>query len=96
VFFAAPLTLNLTITSHPVVSAMVLITIAVTFINGYFWARVPDTHLSEFRAAMSHGEILLMIDVAEQDLANVETNFHRHHPGAIECGTSWSVAAIDL
>jgi hypothetical protein len=96
VFFAALVTLLLTITSPSSLSILMLVVMAATFVNGFFWARVPNTHLSEFREAMSHGEILVMIDIPEENVAKVEDNIHRRHPEAIEGGTSWSIATMGL
>jgi hypothetical protein len=73
-----------------------LLVMVVTFIGGYFWAQVPDTHIKEFRPEMSHGEILLMIDVPEQHLFEVEEKVHRHHPEAILGGATWMVDAFGL
>lgn len=96
VFFVALLFLLSTLTEPSLLSILMLLVMAVTFIGGYFWAQVPDTHIKEFRPEMSHGEILLMIDVPEQRLFEVEEQVHRRHPEAIAGGTTWMVDAFGL
>jgi hypothetical protein len=96
VFFVALFILLWTITDPSGLSILMLLVMVVTFIGGYFWAQVPDTHIKEFRPEMSHGEILLMIDVPEQHLFEVEKKVHRHHPEAILGGATWMVDAFGL
>ena len=96
VFFVALLILIWTLTDLSRLSILMLLIMAVTFIGGYVWAQVPDTHIREFRPEMSHGEILLMIDVPEQHLFEVEERIHRRHPEAIAGGTTWMVDAFGL
>ena len=68
-----------------------------TFLLGEeFTRRVPDVHLSEFRDALQHGEILLMIDVPPGEVDRVETMVHRHHPGAVTGGVGWHVDALHV
>jgi hypothetical protein len=66
-----------------------------TFLLGEeFTRRIPDVHLSEFRDALHHGEILLMVDVPVDDVGRVETLVHRQHPEAVTGGVSWHVDAL--
>ena len=53
-------------------------------------------HLDEFRDAMAHGEILLMVDVPEQQVADIENLVHHHHPEATVGGVSWGTPAFGL
>jgi len=70
---------------------------AVTFIAGQqFAVRVPDVHLTEFVDALSHGEILLMIDVPSSRVAYIEGIVHHKYPEAVAGGVSWSVGLFGL
>lgn len=70
---------------------------AATFIAGeYFVIHVPDVHLKEFTDALSHGEILLMIDVPKNRVAEIEHFVHHKYPVATVGGVSWSVDAFGL
>ena len=66
------------------------------FLAGWRFTRLPNTHLGEFRDALSHGEILLMVDVTETRVAAVEAQVHRHHPEATAGGVSWGTPAFGL
>lgn len=66
------------------------------FLAGLWFTRLPNTHLGEFRDAMSHGEILLMVDVPEKQVAEIEEHVHHHHPEAAVGGVSWGTPAFGL
>jgi len=69
----------------------------VSFLMGLkFVTRIPNVHLDEFKNAMQHREILLMIDVAAGQVADVEELVHRHHPEAVTGGVGWNVNALQL
>lgn len=61
-----------------------------------FTSHVPNVHLSEFRDAVRHGEILLMVDVPVVDVEQVETLVHRHHPEAVAGGVGWHIDALHI
>lgn len=66
----------------------------VTFLMGVvFTSQVPNVHLSEFRDAMHHGELLLMVDVPLWRVERVEALVHKHHPEAVATspGTSGTI-----
>jgi hypothetical protein len=66
-----------------------------TFLLGEeFTRRIPDVHLSEFRDAMRHGEILLMVDVPATDVKHVEAMVHKRHPEAVTGGVGWHIDAL--
>jgi len=78
-------------------SMISLAIMAATFIAGeQFVAHVPDVHLSEFVDALSHGEILLMIDVSSNRVSEIEDFVHHKYPEAVVGGVSWSVDAFGL
>lgn len=66
------------------------------FMGLKFVTRIPNVHLAEFQDAMQHQEILLMIDVAAGQVADVEKLVHRHHPEAVVGGVGWNVNALQL
>jgi hypothetical protein len=74
-----------------------LLIMLVTFIAGeQFVVRVPDVHLTEFTDALSHGEVLLMIDVPAHRVAEIEDYVHHRHPEACVGGVGWAIGAFDM
>jgi hypothetical protein len=66
-----------------------------TFAAGATFApKVPNVHLEEFRDALAHGEVLLMVDVPRARVAEVEEQVHRHHPEATVGGVGWAADAL--
>lgn len=74
-----------------------LLVMATTFLGGaLFTYRVPHVHLDEFRDALAHGEILLMVDVPSNRVKTVEDYIQHHYPAAVPGGASWNVEAFGL
>jgi len=70
---------------------------AATFLGGaWFAVRVPQVHLGEFREAMAHGEIVLMVDVPPARVAEIEDLVHRRHPEAGVGGVGWSLEGLGI
>jgi hypothetical protein len=67
-----------------------------SFIAGLRFTRLPNTHVDEFRDALAHGEILLMIDVPEMRVADIGNRVHHHHPEATVGGVGWGTRAFGL
>jgi len=63
---------------------------------GLSFTSLPNTHLGEFQDALAHGEILLMVDVPETEVAKVERQVHHQHPEAAIGGVGWGNAALGL
>ena len=85
------------VTGGSITSIVSLLIMAITFIAGeQFVVHVPDVHLTEFSDALSHGEILLMVDVPKNRVAETEGFVHHKHPEAVARGTSWTVDAFGL
>ena len=61
-----------------------------------FVRRVPNVHLNEFGDALSHGEILLMVDVPYRRVADVESRIQRLHPEAVAGGVGWTMEALHI
>lgn len=66
------------------------------FLAGLRFTRLPNTHLDEFRDALAHGEILLMVDVPEQRVADIEDQVHHHHPESTVGRVCWGSPAFSL
>jgi len=70
---------------------------ALTLTAGILFAtRVPDAHLDEFRGVLAHHEVLLMVDVPPQQVADIEELIRRRHPEATAGGTGWTIEALQI
>lgn len=68
-----------------------------TFIAGeQFVVKVPDVHLTEFTDALSHGEVLLMVDVPGRRVAEIEGFIHHKYPEATVGGIGWTLDAFGI
>ena len=67
-----------------------------SFLTGLRFTRLPNVHLDEFRDALSHGEILLMVDVPAARVADIEHRVHRHHPEATVGGVGWGTKTLGI
>jgi hypothetical protein len=91
VFIAMVLTMNWS--WWLLVPVVILVT---NFLAGLRFTSLPNTHLGEFQDALTHGEILLMVDVPESQVATVEAQVHHQHPEATIGGVGWGTAALGL
>jgi hypothetical protein len=92
VFALAALGLVLALVYGQVWLAIVAAAIMIATVAGGAWfaMRVPHTHLDEFRQAIQHGEILLLVDVSRDCVEEIETLMERRHPEAVIGGNSWT------
>ena len=67
-----------------------------TFVMGVLATYLPDVRLDELRDALHHGEVLLLVDVPEERVAEVEANVHSHHPEAAVGGVSWTIERFGM
>lgn len=67
-----------------------------TFIAGMLFTHVPNTHLDEFRDALRHGELLLVVDGPRGRVKEIEDLVHRHHPEAAVGGVGWSKDTLHI
>lgn len=58
--------------------------------------KLPMVPYDEFRAALAHGEILLLVDVPRDRIEDVETLMHRRHPDAVTGGSGWTPDAFGV
>lgn len=77
-------------------SAASLAVMLISFMSGERFTHVPDVHLNEFRDALHHGEILLMVDIPQHQVADVERRVTRRHPEAVPGGSSWQTDVFAL
>lgn len=81
-------------------SALAVISIVLmlaTFIAAeQFVVKIPDVHLTEFTDALSHGEVLLMVDVHSGRVAEIENFIHHKHPEAAVGGVGWTLDAFGI
>jgi hypothetical protein len=69
---------------------------AVNFIAGLNFSNLPYAHLGEYRDALAHGEILLLVDVPEDHSSAIEQCMHRRHPELTAGVTVWGNEAFGL
>jgi len=98
IFALALIALVVTLVAGEMVwSAVALFIMLATFIAGeQFVVHVPNVHLTEFTDALSHGEILLMVDVPKNRVAEIEHFVHHRYPEAVVGGVGWSIDAFDI
>ena len=85
------------LTSHYLLSLVCLGIMLVSFAIGNFFATyIPHVHMSEFKNALSHNELLMMVDVPYEKMHDIETKIHRHHPAVVEGGSSWTLKGVDI
>jgi len=84
-------------TFNGLLAVIALVLALATFIAGeQFVVKVPDVHLTEFTDALSHGEVLLMVDVPRHRVAEIENYIHRKHPETIVGGVGWTMDAFEM
>lgn len=69
-----------------------LVMLSTFFAGVFFTQKIPNVHLNEFTDALSHGEIVLMVDVPTSRVDDIEHLIHNHHPEAAIGGSSWTMA----
>jgi hypothetical protein len=77
-----------------IAAAMVVVMVATFFGGMLFTTRIPTAHMKQFREALSHGEILLMLDLPGNRVREVEHFVHTHYPDAVTGGVGWHLRAI--
>jgi len=76
--------------------AALAIMLVTFFVGERFVVRIPDVHLTEFTDALAHGEILLMVDVPRNRVAEFEDFVHHRHPEATVGGVGKSMDAFGI
>jgi len=62
---------------------------AVNFITGLKFSNTPKLRLGEFRDALAHGEILLLVEVPESRAPEIERRVYSLHPETASGTTGW-------
>jgi len=73
-----------------------LVVLSTFFAGEQFAVKVPDVHLTEFTDALSHGEVLLMLDVPVKRVAEIEACVQHRYPEAVAGGVSWTIDALNI
>ncbi len=77
-----------------VISAVVMLG---AFLAGVlFVRRIPDAHLDEFRGALAHGEVVIMVDVPPRRVREIEDMVERRHPEAVAGGVGWTPGTLGI
>lgn len=85
------------IMSEYIIAFICGIAMFISFSAGNYYARyIPHVNPSMFKGALSHNEILMMVDLPDNKIGEVEMKIHRHHPAAIEAGSSWTLKGMDI
>ncbi len=70
---------------------------ALSFVAGeWFTTHLPNVRLSEFREALAHDEVLLMVDVPVWRVPEIEDRIHAHHPEAAIGGVGWTIEGLGV
>jgi hypothetical protein len=78
--------------SRPGWASLAAAVMVASFLAGALFAmRVPDTHLDEFRDALAHEDVLLLVDVPQSRVAAIETLVEHRHPSATPGGVGWTL-----
>jgi hypothetical protein len=81
--------------SFSVWSVLAIVVMLVTVIAGErFAVKVPHAHLNEVQGALTRGEILLMVDIPKQRVAEVDDLVLHRHPEAGLGGVGWTIEAL--
>ena len=98
IFFLALAGLGFALWMDSLLLAIVsLAVMLVTFMGGNLYAElVPRVHLQEFEHALSHGEVLLMLDVEHSRVAEIEQRVQGKHPEAVAGGSSWTLPSLGI
>ncbi len=64
------------------------------WLSGMIATDVPNSRLKEFEAAIAEGQILMMVDVAKEQVDSVSESVKKHHPEADMHGTEPTIPAF--
>jgi len=70
--------------------------IAAVILGQRFAVKVPHVHLSEMRVPITHGEVILLVDVPRTRVHEIEHLVSRHHPEAGVGGVGWAIASAGI
>ncbi len=64
--------------------------VMLSFVAGLQFTQVPNIHLREFAEALRHGELVLMVSVSRDRVAELEDRVQSHYPAASVGGVGCS------
>lgn len=98
IFFLAFLGLGIALAngSLPGAVAAVVVMLASFLLGARFAIKVPHAHLDEVKAALAHGELILLADVPKGRVREIEQLVSRHHPEVGVGGIGWSMPALGI
>jgi hypothetical protein len=64
------------------------------WMSGMIGVDVPNTQIDKFETAISEGEILMMVDIDKERVAEIEALVQKHHPEADMGGTEPHIPAF--
>jgi len=76
--------------------AAVSVMLLTFFAGENFVVHVPDVHLTEFTDALSHGEVLLMVDVPRSRALEIDYFVRHSYPEAVTGGVIWSADVLGM
>jgi hypothetical protein len=80
---------------YPLIASIAVVIMIATFVSGaLFTIRIPSAHIEQFRDALAHGELLVMLDLPLRRVREVEHFVHTHYPDAVTGGVGWHLKAI--
>lgn len=62
----------------------------------YVTRHIPRSHISDFRNEMSHGEVLLLVDVPRWRIRQIERDMRTLHPEMQTGGVGWGIHALGI
>lgn len=96
-FLAFVVGLYLIVIESPVMAAGTFIVMVLTYLGGkYFVEKIPNTHISNFQSAISHGEVLLIVDLPKSHVNSIANIIKRQHPEAVPGGVGWTIQALHI
>lgn len=67
-----------------------------TLVLGVLETDLPDMGIAGLRDALRHGEVLLLVDVPEQRVAELENYIRGRHPEVALGGVSWTIERFGM
>lgn len=96
-FFGAGLGLLLALlNAEPLWALLMAALMVVTLVLGVLETHLPNMGVAALRDALRHGEVLLLVDVPEQRVAEIETYIHGRHPEVALGGVSWTIERFGM
>ncbi|MFK5986703.1 MAG: hypothetical protein QM479_14945 [Pseudomonadota bacterium] len=95
-FIALFISINAYFSANYYLMVVSFIVMVLCYSMGYYYLTKPTIHLDGFHAAFAHGEILLMVDVPKNQVADIEHLVQHNSPAASEEGISWTPSDFSM